>query len=146
LHHPDIYQHRIAYIWSMEHLIFALNNQQLEIFSQGNSDITTFLCDIFSTGSSNYQQLAYELQREFKQGGSPEVTAIAFDRVSYDAHTRKGSFRIVLSINFTFGCEDVKTEKQGQTSEWTFAVDLPNSSLDLYSSPFAESRSTADEF
>ena len=130
----------------MEKLTFTLNRQQLEIFDQGNSDITTFLHTFFAHGNKHYQQLAYELQREFKQGGSPEVTAIAFDRVKYDTQTHKGSFRVVLDINFTFGCEDVKTEKEGETSEWTFAIDLTNSTVNFYSSPFAESRSTADEF
>ena len=130
----------------MEHLLFNLSNQHLQIFDQGTTEITAFLHNIFAPGSNNYQQLAYELQREFKQGGSPEVTAVAFDRVNYDAQTHKGSFRIVLDINFTFGCEDVKTEQQGQTSEWTFAINPANSTINLYSSPYAESRSTADEF
>ena len=130
----------------MEHLSFTLNTQQLATFKQDNAEITAFLHSFFTPGSNNYQQLTYELQREFKQGGSPEVTAVAFDRVNYDAQTRKGSFRIVLDINFTFGCEDVKTEKQGETSEWTFAVNFPNNTINFYSSPFAESRSTADEF
>lgn len=130
----------------MEHLQFDLSNQHPGIFGQGNAAITGFLHSLFTPDSSNYQQLAYELQREFKQGGSPEVTAMAFDRVNYDPQTRKGRFRIVLDINFTFGCEDVKTEKQGQTSEWTFTVDLPYNTIHFYSSPFAESTSTADEF
>lgn len=130
----------------MEHLTFSLNTHQLEIFNEGNAYLTAFLHNFFTQGSNNYQQLAYELQREFKQGGSPEVTAIAFDRVNYDAQTFNGSFRIVLDINFTFGCEDVKTDKQGETSEWTFAVNFPNNIINFYSSPFAESRSTADEF
>ena len=130
----------------MEKLSFTLNIQQLEAFNQGNMAITAFLHAFFAPGTNNYQQLAYELQREFKQGGSPEVTAVAFDRVNYDAQTRKGSFRIVLDINFTFGCEDVKTEKQGETSEWTFTIDMQANTINFYSSPFAESRSTADEF
>ncbi len=130
----------------MEQLSFILDNYQLEIFTRENADITAFLHTFFAPKTTYYQQLAYELQREFKQGGSPEVTRIAFDRLQYDAQTHKGSFRIVLDINFTFGCEDVKTEKQGQTSEWTFTVDLPNNTIHFYSSPFAEGRSTADEF
>ena len=130
----------------MEQLTYTLNTQQLEIFNRDNANITAFLHTFFAPGSNSYQQLAYELQREFKQGGSPEVTDVAFDRVKYDAQTHTGSFRIVLDINFTFGCEDVTTEKQGETSEWTFAVNFPNNTINFYSSPFAESRSTADEF
>ena len=130
----------------MENLTYTLTIQQAAIFNRDSTDITAFLHNFFAPGSNNYQQLAYELQREFKQGGSPEVTAIAFDRVKYDAQTNVGSFRIVLNINFTFGCEDVKTEKQGETSEWTFNIDMLNNTINFYSSPFAESRSTADEF
>ena len=130
----------------MESLSYSLTIQDLKVFYRGSADITALLHNLFTPGSNNYQQLAYELQREFKQGGSPEVTAIAFDRVKYDAQTHKGSFRVVLDINFTFGCEDVKTEKQGKTSEWTFAINQANNTINFYSSPFAESRSTADEF
>jgi hypothetical protein len=89
--------------------------------------------------------LAYELQREFKQGGSPEVTSMVIDRVKYDTATYAGSFRVVLDINFTFGCEDVKTEKYDQTSEWTFSIDMPGKTMSFNNS-FAGERSTADEF
>lgn len=130
----------------MEHLTFRVDNDQLEIFDQGCAVITNFLHYFFTPGGNNYRQLAYELQREFKQGGSPEVTALVFNRVKYHAPTSTGSFRIVLDINFTFGCEDVTTEQKGQTSEWTFAIDMFNNTINFYSSPFAESRSTADEF
>ena len=130
----------------MEHLTYSLAIQELALFNRDSTGITAFLHNFFAPVSNNYQQLAYELQREFKQGGSPEVTAIAFDRVKYDASKSTGSFRIVLDINFTFGCEDVKTEQQGQTSEWTFTIDIFNNTINFYSSPFAESRSTADEF
>ena len=130
----------------MEQLTFILNSQQSEIVNHENPDITGFLNQLFAPGSDNYRQLAYELQREFKQGGSPEVTRITIDRVKYDAATAKGSFRIVLDINFTFGCEDVKTEKEGQTSEWTFKLNHAAQTINFYSSPYAESRSTADEF
>ena len=131
---------------SMERLNYTLAIQELIIFSRGSANITAFLHNFFTPGSSNYRQLAYELQREFKQGGSPEVTAIVFDRLNYDVQACKGSFRIVLDINFTFGCEDVTTEQKGQTSEWTFTVDMHANTIHFYSSPFAESRSTADEF
>ena len=130
----------------MEQLTYSLAIHELALFNRNSTGIAAFLHHFFAPGSKYYQQLAYELQLEFKHGGSPEVTVIWFDRVKYDAQTHKGSFRIVLDINFTFGCEDVKTEKQGETSEWTFAVDFANSTINFYSSPFAESRSTADEF
>ena len=134
----------IVDICFMESLSYSLAIHDLKVFNRGSADITALFHNFFAPGSSNYQQLAYELQREFKQGGSPQVTAIEFDRVNYDAQTHKGSFRILLDVNFTFGCEDVTTEKKDQTSEWTFKVD--GNKLDLYSSPFAEERSTADEF
>lgn len=130
----------------MEKLNYSLAIQELAIFSRDNADITALFHNFFAPGNKHYQQLAYELQREFKQGGSPQVTAIEFDRVNYDAQTHKGSFRIVLDINFTFGCEDVITEQKAQTSEWTYAVDMHANTIHFYSSPFADSRSTADEF
>lgn len=130
----------------MEHLTYSLAIHDLATFSRGSVDITAFLHHFFAPGSNHYQQLAYELQREFKHGGSPQVTDIGFDRVNYDAQTHKGSFRIVLDINFTFGCEDVTTEQKAQTSEWTFTVNMHANTIHFYSSPFAESRSTADEF
>ncbi|GAB2984430.1 hypothetical protein GCM10027049_22780 [Mucilaginibacter puniceus] len=129
-----------------EALTYSLAIHDLATFSRGSVDIMALFHNFFAPGSNHYQQLAYELQREFKQGGSPEVTAIGFDRVQYNAQTHKGSFRIVLDINFTFGCEDLITEKQGETSEWTYAVDMHANTIQFYNSPFAESRSTADEF
>lgn len=102
--------------------------------------------ELFNPSAGNYAKLAYELQREFKAGGSPEVTKIDFDRLSFDADAGVGKFRILLDINFTFGCEDVKTEKYDQTSEWSFSADSANRTLILRPSPFVESRSTADEF
>jgi len=104
------------------------------------------LKELFNTGAENYGRLAYEIQREFKAGGSPQVTNMDFDRVSFDLNSGQGKFRVVLDINFTFGCEDVKTKKEDQTSEWTFMLDKNSGIITLYSSPFAESRSTADEF
>lgn len=130
----------------MESLSYSLAIQDLAIFSRYGEDITALLHNFFAPGSSRYQQLAYELQREFKQGGSPQVTSIRFDRVSYNCQTHTGSFRIVLDINFTFGCEDITTEKKDQTSEWTFAIDMYTDTIHLYSSPFAVERSTVDEF
>ncbi len=130
----------------MEHLSYSLAIQDLITFSCDGEDVAALLHNFFAPGSSRYQQLAYELQREFKQGGSPQVTSIGFDRVNYNAQTFTGSFRIVLDINFTFGCEDITTEKKGQTSEWTFEIDMDANTINLFSSPFAVERSTADEF
>ena len=129
-----------------EALTYSLAIHDLARFNCGSADITALFHSFFAPDSKHYQQLAYELQREFKQGGSPQVTTIGFDRVNYDTQTHKGSFRIVLDINFTFGCEDVTTEQKGQTSEWTFTVDMHANTIHFYSSPFAESRSTVDEF
>ena len=109
-------------------------------------DTAGFLNLLFAPATANYQQLSLELQREFRQGGSPDVTQLAFDRVNYSPTMGKGSLRIVLDVRFTFGCEDSVTEKKDQTSEWTFAVDKFANTIRFYSSPFADSRSTADEF
>jgi len=111
-----------------------------------NTAIQTFLTELFAPGSPNHWKLIYELQREFKQGGSPDITGITFNRVNYNPATGQGNFRVVLDINFTFGCEDMVTEKKNQTSEWTFNIDLSNNTISFYSSPYVEGRSTADEF
>lgn len=104
------------------------------------------LTSLFHPGSKNFDILAYEIQLEFKTGGSPQITQMYFDRVYFNnEHTGQGKFRIVLDINFTFGCEDVKTEKQDQTSEWTFKINENSKTITFNSSPFAESRSPADE-
>ncbi|MEO8887273.1 MAG: hypothetical protein ABI367_14500 [Mucilaginibacter sp.] len=130
----------------MEHLSFSLNIAQLHVLSNASPDITVFMDRFFAPDTTYYRQLTYELQREFKQAGSPDITLITFDRVQYNITTGHGSFRIVLDINFTFGCEDVITKKTDQTSEWTFSVDMHHNTISFYSSPFAEGRSTADEF
>lgn len=130
----------------METIEIALSDDQLLLLNQPVAVIATLFDDLFKPGTVNYQKLTYELQREFKWGGSPGVTRISFDRIIYDSMTGKGSFRILLDISFTFGCEDVRSDKADQTSEWTFTVDKIENVMILYSSPFAESRSTADEF
>jgi len=126
----------------METLAINLNHHQLT----EPANIGKLLNHLFVPHTGNYNKLVYELQREFKWGGSPDVKSIIFDRVKYDETTGKGSFRILLDISFTFGCEDVITEKQDQTSEWTFEVDRTEMMMRLYSSPYVDSRSTADEF
>lgn len=131
---------------AMESFEIGLNPQQLNRLVSQDADIATLLGDLFTPTSANYNQLALELQREFRQGGSPDVTHMVFDRVNYNAATGKGSFRIVLDVRFTFGCEDSVTERKDQTSEWSFTLNGDTQTITFYSSPFAESRSTADEF
>lgn len=126
----------------MDSLLIPLNDDQLDSLT----DLDNLLNNLFKPGTDNYHKLAYELQREFRHGGSPDVMRIHFDRIKFDGNTGKGSFRIVLDIGFTFGCEDLHVEKQNQTSEWTFAIDKTAKNIALHSSPYAESRSTADEF
>lgn len=130
----------------MESFEIKLSTDQFDQLVMPNTDKAALLSDLFAPASTNYNQMAFELQREFRQGGSPDVTRMAFDRVNYNAATSKGSFRIVLDVRFTFGCEDSVTEKKDQTSEWTFALNGNTQTIRFYSSPFAESRSTADEF
>ncbi|MFD2871267.1 hypothetical protein ACFS5N_02230 [Mucilaginibacter ximonensis] len=125
----------------METLQFSLNDNQLKPIN-----IDSLINEVLKPGSNNYQQLAYEVQREFKQGGSPDIVKMSFDRVKFNDVTGKGRFRILLDIGFTFGCEDVRVEKKNQTSEWTFAIDKTLKTITLFSSPYAENRSTADEF
>ena len=130
----------------MESFEIGLNPQQLHLLSLPDSDVSALLNNLFAPASANYNQLALELQREFRQGGSPDVTRMALDRIYYNAAADKGSFRIVLDVRFTFGCEDSVTEKRDQTSEWTFTMNGGTQTIHFYNSPFAEGRSTADEF
>lgn len=130
----------------MESFETRLNAQQFNLLSLPDNDVNAFLSDLFAPASANYNQLALELQREFRQSGSPDIIRMTFDRVNYNAATGNGSFRIVLDVRFTFGCEDSLTEKKDQTSEWTFALNGDTQTIRFSSSPFAESRSTADEF
>ena len=130
----------------MESFAIKISDEQVNDLIKPVENIQNLLSSLFRPGTANYQSLAYELQREFRQGGSPDVTRIAFDRVTFDPSTGNGRFRVLLDIRFTFGCEDSVTEKKDQTSEWTFFVDAENKTFRFYSSPFAKSRSTADEF
>lgn len=113
-----------------------------------NSDtvIGDYLNNIFSPGTDAFQKLAYELQREFRFGGSPDVKRLHIDRAIFDTDKLQGSFRVVLDIDFTFGCEDVVSNKKDQTSEWNFKIDSNKGVILFSGSPYAESRSTADEF
>ncbi|WP_345952701.1 hypothetical protein [Mucilaginibacter sp. PAMB04168] len=111
-----------------------------------DTNMAKYLADLFAQSSSPYNELKYEIQREYRFSGSPEVTSMKFDRVIYDRNSGEGSFRVVLDINFTFGCEDIKTEKEDQTSEWTFAINAANQVIHFKGSPYVDSRSTADEF
>ncbi len=130
----------------MENFAIKIKEQQLEAILQPGAALQPLLLSLFEPATSNYQLLVYELQREFRQWGSPDIKKISFDRVVFDPVMQKGSFRILLNVSFTFSCEDSVTEKKDQTSEWTFAIDSANKVMRFYSSPFAESRSTADEF
>jgi hypothetical protein len=130
----------------MESFEIRITRQQVDLISLPGTDMDAFLNNLFAPASANYNQLALELQREFRQGGSPDVIRMTFDRVNYNVATGNGSFRIVLDVRFTFGCEDSVTEKKDQTSEWTFSFNQTRKTIAFYNSPFAESRSTADEF
>lgn len=103
-----------------------------------------FFKEVFRPGTDAYGLLKSAIEREFRANGAPEVKRMAADRVQYDPGSGKGSFRVVLDIDYTFGCEDLLTQKENETSEWTFQVN--GDTISFYSSPFAESRSTADEF
>ena len=111
---------------------------------QLNNHLPNDITALFPVGSANYNLFRSSIEREFRHHGAPELTHMEFDRIKYDEATGKGSFRVVLDINFTFGCEDLLVPKKGQTSEWTF--ELNGDTVIFYSSPFAESRTTADEF
>jgi hypothetical protein len=127
-------------------LQIKLNREQLDKLRDEPASLLKFLNVLFEPFSENYQQLKYALEREFRPEGSPEVTHLNFDRIKFDQNTGQGSFRIVLDVNYSFGCEDLVTYKKDQTSEWTFIVDYELLIISFYSSPYIDSRTTADEF
>lgn len=121
--------------------------ERFEIKPVGNlHDIEGFLKSLFCSGSRAHELLKSAIEREFRPNGAPEVKRMAIDRVAYNATTGKGSFRVVLDISYTFGCEDLVTNKNNETSEWTFFVDTDDSAIIFSGSPYADNRSTADEF
>jgi hypothetical protein len=111
-----------------------------------NFSAEVFIQQLFAPGGKPYEELQHAIEREFRPNGAPEVRRMAIDRVKYDTSTGKGSFRVVLDINYTFGCEDLLTKKKDQTSEWTFHIDNEKHLIAFYGSPYVDSRSTADEF
>jgi hypothetical protein len=123
-----------------------LQSGQLDELKNHPDEALKFLNGLFEPLSDNYDQLKHALEREFRPEGSPEVVRFNLDRIKFDAVTGYGSFRVVLDIEFGFGCEDIVTSKKDQTSEWTFLVDEKLSIINFYDSPYIDSRSTADEF
>ena len=109
-----------------------------------NQDVDAFLQNLFKADTKAYGLLKSAIEREFRHNGAPEVLGMIIDRVKYNTSNRDGSFRVILNINYTFGCEDLLTEKKDQTSEWSFNID--KETITFNSSPYAEARSTADEF
>ncbi|MCR8556617.1 hypothetical protein KXD93_03145 [Mucilaginibacter sp. BJC16-A38] len=107
-------------------------------------DAETLLEDLFRPGTKPHELLKNALEREFRPNGAPEVKQMNIDRVKYGAATSIGSFRVVLNIDYTFGCEDLLVQKNNEASEWTFTVN--GDLISFYSSPYIDSRSTADEF
>ncbi|WPV01712.1 hypothetical protein SNE26_08005 [Mucilaginibacter sp. cycad4] len=130
----------------MNDLQIKLHKGQLDELKDEPASLLKFLNVLFEPFSENCKQLKYALEREFRPEGSPEVVSLNFDRIKFDQHTGQGSFRIVLDIDYAFGCEDLVTHKKNQTSEWTFLVDYKLLIISFYSSPYTDSRTTADEF
>ena len=120
-----------------------LGSNQLD-FLKDESTVARLLTQLFVLPSANFDKLKYEIQREFKAGGSPDITRVSFDRGHFDKDRGKGRFRVVLDINFTFGCEDVLTKKKDQTSEWSFFFE--ENVMVFEGLAFANERSTGDEF
>ena len=109
-------------------------------------DIEKLLKDLFAEGNKPYDLLKQAIEREFRPNGAPEVKRMNIDRVKFEPVSGQGSFRVVLDIDYTFGCEDVFKTKENETSEWTFSLDTEWTNIRFYSSPDIDSRSTADEF
>lgn len=111
-----------------------------------SDDIEYLLKALLKAGSRPHELLKQAIEREFRPNGAPEIKRMAIDRVKFDPTSGKGSFRVVLDIEYTFGCEDVLRKKENETSEWTFSIDTEGGQIRFYNSPYIDSRSTADEF
>ena len=109
-------------------------------------DMESLLKGLFSAGSMPYELLKQALEREFRPHGAPEVKKMEIDRIKFKPAAGNGSFRVVLDIDYTFGCEDLLRAKKNETSEWTFSTNTEDGYIIFYSSPAIDSRSTADEF
>lgn len=109
-------------------------------------NIEQLLKHLFPAGSKPYDLLKQAIEREFRPNGAPEVKRMNIDRIKFEPVSGKGSFRVMLDIDYTFGCEDVLKTKENETSEWTFSVDNESENIRFCSSPDIDSRSTADEF
>ncbi|MEP6614542.1 MAG: hypothetical protein ABJA76_21705 [Mucilaginibacter sp.] len=121
--------------------------ESFEIKTDGTANNPeSMLAGLFQPGNKAYELLKSSIAREFRLNGAPDVERIAIDRIKYDNATAKGSFRVLLDISYSFGCEDLVTRKNNETSEWTFSVDADKSVTTFSSSPYVESRSTANEF
>jgi hypothetical protein len=129
----------------MSEFEIPLTATQVELLTE-NKALAKLFRALFQPFQENWFTLSREIQHELKASGSPEITHLEFDRISFDNESHQGKFRVVLDVNFTFGCEDLKREKEGETSEWTFTFDQAEKTLTFHGSPFVQSRSTADEF
>lgn len=127
----------------MDGFKIQLDDNQLNSLTD-EPTVADLLTQLFVLPSANFDKLKYEIQREFKAGGSPDITRMSFDRVHFDNGKGTGRFRVVLDINFTFGCEDVLTKKKDQTSEWSFFIEDYNMVFEGLA--FTNERSTGDEF
>jgi hypothetical protein len=108
--------------------------------------IDCFLTNLFKTESA-YQPLKTAIERENNEyGGSPEVEQLSLENISYNAELKTGKFRVVYHIKFHFTCSDYRKEKGGQTSDWTFRIDIENGKLYFQGPAYLDLRSTADEF
>ena len=110
------------------------------------ADIKNLLEDLFKKGNKPYELLKQAIEREFRPNVAPEVKRMEIDRIMFEQVSVKGSFWVVLDIDYTFGCEDVLKAKENETSEWTFSVNNESENIRFCSSPDIDSRSTADEF
>jgi len=122
----------------------------MESFEIKTKDIASgpenLVADLFRPGNKAHELLKSSIEREFRPNGAPEVKRMTIDRIKFNSATANGSFRVVLDITYTFGCEDLVTQKNNETSEWTFRVNTDCGAITFSGSPYADSRSTADEF
>ncbi|WP_295795783.1 hypothetical protein [Mucilaginibacter sp.] len=75
------------------------------------NNLESLFADLFRPGNRAYELLKSSIAREFRHNGAPEVNRMTVDRIKYDSITATGSFRVLLDITYTFGCEDLVTQK-----------------------------------
>lgn len=130
----------------METFEIEINKNDAKRLLAGDLDMEVLLQATFKQEAAHQLMKTAIEQENSVHAGSPELECFTLDRLKTNYSTLTGKFRVVYDLNFTFGCEGLKREKEDQTSEWTFQC-YPNHTSILFKGPqYRDLRTTEDEF